>query len=160
MYTIIKKLGPFAASHQLVGMPDGHQCGRKHGHNYEVEVEISSDELNEHGFVVDYGGLNPLAEYLTSRMDHRDLNEQFSFNPTAENLARHIFEWVAGTQAWPVVAVRVSETPGKTVSEFRADLPSRIVVCEEHSRTVVQFRGARSDDFIFSLQELLSDSIL
>lgn len=120
MYRIVKKFGPFAAAHYLEGVPEGHQCGRLHGHNYEVEVELESADVDETGFVVDYGNLQPLAEYLTARMDHRQLNEEFSFNPTAENLARHIFDWIADTTTWPVVAVRVSETPGKTMSEYRA----------------------------------------
>ena len=124
MFKIVKTFGPFAAAHHLTRVPAGHQCGRPHGHNYEIEVELQSPMLNEHGFVVDYGDLKPFEEYAKARMDHRDLNREFACEPTAENLARHFFWWIRGTQEWPVVAVRVSETPGKTMSEFRADEPA------------------------------------
>jgi 6-pyruvoyltetrahydropterin/6-carboxytetrahydropterin synthase len=120
-FTIVKKFGPFPAAHFLTGLPEGHQCGRLHGHNYEVEVELSTPDVDDVGFVVDYGELSVLGEYLTARMDHRLLNDEFECNPTAENIARHIFDWIEETQDWPVVAVRVSETPGKTMSEYRPD---------------------------------------
>lgn len=131
MFKIVKKFGPFAAAHHLTRVPEGHQCGRPHGHNYEIEIEIESRELNEFGFVVDYGDLKPFEDYAKARMDHRDLNREFACEPTAENLARHFFWWIRGTQDWPVVAVRVSETPGKTMSEFRLEEPAaapRVVV--------------------------------
>lgn len=124
MFKIVKSFGPFAAAHHLTRVPAGHQCARDHGHNYMIEVELQSPMLNEHGFVVDYGDLKPFEEYAQARMDHRNLNREFACEPTAENLARHFFWWIRGTQDWPVVAVRVSETPGKTMSEFRADEPT------------------------------------
>ena len=147
MFVIKKKFGPFPAAHYLTGLPDGHQCGRLHGHNYEVEVEIHADDVDQTGFVVDYGELAPLREYLTARMDHRYLNEEFDFNPTAENLAEHIFQWVEGTQDWNVVAVRVSETPGKTESEYRRDpepavLQVSIVETHEHHETNINVTNA------------------
>jgi 6-pyruvoyltetrahydropterin/6-carboxytetrahydropterin synthase len=44
------------------------------------------------------------------------LNNVFGFNPTAENIARHLFE--IGKSFWPQVsAVRVSETD-KTWAEY------------------------------------------
>lgn len=119
MFTIVKCFGPYAAAHHLTSVPDGHRCKNPHGHNYSIELELSSPSLNEHGFVVDYGELKAFDDYAKSRMDHRDLNEQFDFSPTAENLARHFFDWITQSTMWPIVAVRVSETPGKTLSEFR-----------------------------------------
>jgi 6-pyruvoyltetrahydropterin/6-carboxytetrahydropterin synthase len=137
MYRIVKTFGPYAASHRLTGVPAGHQCGRLHGHNYVIEIELESESVDGTGFVVDYGELRAFDEYARARMDHRDLNEQFRFNPTAENLARHFFEWIAGTQVWPVAAVRVSETPGKTVSEYRR--PSRATIFKVFSATVEEW---------------------
>ena len=155
MYRIVKTFGPFAASHHLDGVPAGHQCGRPHGHNYVVEVEIEAEDVDETGFVVDYGELKPLNEYLTARMDHRDLNEEFDFNPTAENIARHVFEWINGTQAWPVVAVRVSETPGKTMSEYRRGSVHSKVVINNHVTTVL---GARAEDSRRLLRSILKST--
>lgn len=129
MFTITKMFGPYAAAHRLTTVPEGHQCGRQHGHNYMIELELSSPALDEKGFVVDYGELKKFDEYASARMDHRDLNEQFNFPTTAENLAKHFYDWIAGTTTWPIVAVRVSESPGKTVSEYRRPVrASEIIV--------------------------------
>jgi 6-pyruvoyltetrahydropterin/6-carboxytetrahydropterin synthase len=116
MYTITKRFD-FSASHQLSGLPDGHQCARLHGHNYIVEVELQSDTLNDTGFVVDYGELKPLKEYIDGTLDHRHLNDVLPFQTSAENMARHLYQW--SKAIWPQVsAVRVSETP-KTWAEYR-----------------------------------------
>lgn len=128
MFSITKIFGPFSAAHHLTGVAPGHQCGENHGHNYMIEVVLEGPQLNDEGFLVDYGDLKVFEEYAKSRMDHKDLNEQFSFSPTAENLALHFFEWIEGTTDWPVAVVRVSETPGKTMSEYRRDPEPRQLV--------------------------------
>lgn len=113
----IQKEFHFSASHQLQGLPEGHQCGRLHGHNYIVVVVLGSNELNEHGFVVDYGELKPFKKYIDDVMDHRHLNEVFDFQTTAENMAKHLYG--LATSYWKeVIEVRVSETP-KTWARFR-----------------------------------------
>lgn len=116
MYTISKQFH-FSASHQLTGLPPDHQCARLHGHNYVVELVLQAEALDEHGFVVDYLALRPFKEYLDETLDHRHLNDIFSFSPTAENLARHLYTWARSR--WPqVTAVRLSETP-RTWAEYR-----------------------------------------
>lgn len=118
MYVIEKEFH-FSASHQLSGLPDGHQCSRLHGHNYIIVVELRSAALDHVGFVVDYGELKPLKEYIDSTLDHRHLNDVFDFNTTAENIAKHLFEWCR-KQWHETYAVRVSETP-KTWATYRLD---------------------------------------
>jgi 6-pyruvoyltetrahydropterin/6-carboxytetrahydropterin synthase len=123
MYTITKQF-TFSASHQLAGLPDGHPCGRVHGHNYIVEVVLQSERLNEVGFVRDYGELWKVKSYIDEGLDHRHLNDVLPVgcNPTAENLAHRLFDYCI--LHWPeVVAVRVSET-AKTWAEYR---PRRFV---------------------------------
>jgi 6-pyruvoyl-tetrahydropterin synthase len=62
--------------------------------------------------------LEPFATYVKDKFDHRFINEQVVFNPTAENLAHHFYFWIRRTQPdWPLVSVRVRETE-KTVAEF------------------------------------------
>jgi len=117
---IITKRFDFSASHQLDSLPDGHQCKRLHGHNYIIEVELSANELNEHGFVVDFGELKPLKDYIDNTLDHRHLNDVLPFQTTAENLAKHLFDWSSNVWA-EVTAVRVSETL-KTWAEYRNEL--------------------------------------
>lgn len=115
MYTIQKRF-EFSASHQLNGLPEGHQCARLHGHNYIVEVVLQSDALNSVGFVVDYGELKPLKEYIDGTFDHRHLNDVLPFQTSAENIAKHLYQWCKNR--WPETsAVRVSETP-KTWAEY------------------------------------------
>lgn len=114
----ISKLFSFSASHQLHGLPDGHPCARLHGHNYQVELVLSKSVLDERGFVVDYGDLKPFGQYLDETLDHRHLNDVLE-QPTAENLARHLYE-----VAWSLwhdvhLCVRVSETP-KTWASYES----------------------------------------
>lgn len=105
----IEKRFAFSASHQLITLPPDHQCSRLHGHNYAVIVTLESHDLNEHGFVVDYGDLAPFAQLLKEKYDHRHLNDLMVTPPTAENLARLFWYWCVGR--WPqVIAVSVSET--------------------------------------------------
>ena len=116
MYTIAKQFH-FSAAHQLHGLTPGHPCARLHGHNYTVEVVLCSEKLDRHSFVVDYGELSALADYIDRELDHRNLNDALSVPTTAENIARHLFYWCV--KRWPqTVAVRVSETP-KTYAEYR-----------------------------------------
>jgi len=112
-HTIGKRFA-FSASHQLPGLPEGHKCGRPHGHNYAVEVVIAADHLAGPGFVTDFGDLAPLKAYLDATFDHRDLNQVVDVPPTSENLAAHIAAWFAGNLESRIpghlVSVRVSET--------------------------------------------------
>jgi 6-pyruvoyltetrahydropterin/6-carboxytetrahydropterin synthase len=99
----------FSASHVLTGLPDDHQCARLHGHNYTVEVELASKELDETGFVTDFGNLKAIKTAIDNTYDHRHLNDVFTFNPTAENMAKAFYDaWVLGYPQ--LVAVRVKET--------------------------------------------------
>ena len=113
---IIRKQFEFSASHQLDDLPDGHKCARLHGHNYVVEIELWSSELNDYGFVVDYGDLKSLKDYIDSHLDHRHLNDVLDFQTSAENIARHLFKFCK-SQWSETEAVRVSETP-KTWAEY------------------------------------------
>lgn len=117
-YTISKRF-EFSASHTLADLPPEHQCARLHGHNIVVEVELTAQDLNPVGFVLDYGELAPLKRWLDDSFDHRHLNDVVDFNPTAENFARHIHQWCAA-RGWPVTRVGWSETP-KTWAHYTAD---------------------------------------
>lgn len=123
MFTISKEFA-FSASHQLHGLPKGHQCGRLHGHNYVVEVELQAPYLDPTGFVLDYGALAPFKDWLDATYDHKHLNE-FMEQPTAEvmahsmhGVAERLLDGVPKTAPWRVSAVRVRETP-KTCAEYR-----------------------------------------
>ncbi|MEV7084861.1 6-carboxytetrahydropterin synthase [Streptomyces sp. NPDC093085] len=118
-FTISKEFH-FSASHRLDGLEAGHPCGRLHGHNYVVQLELSSadDGLDKNGFVRDYGDLSSFRNWLDEEVDHRHLNDLVTDqNPSAENLARWIYErW--SPQFPELSSVRLSETP-KTSAEYR-----------------------------------------
>ena len=122
MTFVISKDFTFAASHVLNGLAEGHKCGRLHGHNYVVRVELSGP-LNDVGFVVDYGDLAPFGEWINNTLDHRHLNDVLTtvINPTAENLALILASELRDQCSVPsdiTVAVGVSETP-KTWAWYR-----------------------------------------
>lgn len=112
-YTIEKDFA-FSASHVLEGLPEGHQCGRLHGHNYVVRLRLTGDKLQPVGFLYDYGNLAPFKRLLDTTVDHRHLNDVMTDNPTAEALARHLAKVARGLLDLPAhvtVSVGVSETP-------------------------------------------------
>lgn len=124
MYRIGKRF-TFEAAHWLAGLPEGHKCGREHGHSYTVEVILASAELSGPGFVVDFAELDPIKKHLGDVFDHRKLNDVIDVEPTSENLARVLFAWCTAKLPLPatvaVEAVRVSETP-TTWAEYRPEL--------------------------------------
>lgn len=108
-YTISKDF-TLSYSHRLEGLPVGHQCARHHGHNAVVRIVLASDDLDDTGFVVDYGELKPIKTWIDNELDHQHLNEIVPFNPTAELLAAYLHQ-VVEKMGYPVVKVGWSETP-------------------------------------------------
>lgn len=105
----IRKRFQFSASHSIPSLPADHKCARLHGHNYIVEIELGGAEVDEHGFVRDFGMLSDLKTYIDDNMDHRHLNDLLD-STSAEMIAKHLLEWCTGQ--WPeTTAVRVYETP-------------------------------------------------
>jgi 6-pyruvoyltetrahydropterin/6-carboxytetrahydropterin synthase len=116
----------FCYGHRLLDY-DG-PCAHPHGHNGLVEVELETAELDARGMVVDFGDVKrELKGWIDATMDHQMLLRRddplaewmrehgepvclFEENPTAENIARAIFER-ARELGWPVIEVRLWETP-------------------------------------------------
>ena len=117
MYKISKQFA-FSASHILEGLKDNHPCSRLHGHNYILTLHLKSEKLDEKGFVIDYRELDFVKEYIDNQLDHRHLNDILEFNPTAENIARYLFE-VFKKELPDLYAVEISETP-KTSAIYEA----------------------------------------
>jgi len=113
----IGKTFKFDAAHRLTGLPDGHKCSRVHGHTYALTIHLQRDRLDHVGFVRDYGDLAPIKQWVDGTLDHRDLNDIVPGNPTAEVIARWVYDTWAPT--FPdMVAVTVCETAG-TYAEYR-----------------------------------------
>jgi len=115
MYTIAKEFS-FDASHILQGLPEGHKCGRMHGHTYTVIVQLACKSVDGNGFVQDYNDLDDIKRYIDNNLDHRHLNDVLKIQPSAENIARYLFDLFK--EEYPLLkAVSVKETP-KTIARY------------------------------------------
>lgn len=104
----------FCAGHTVTGHES--KCRHLHGHNYRVTFHVQSlaNVLDEVGRVVDFSVVKEiLCEWLENNWDHKflifkedpRLDSLFAtdpnslivcaFNPTAENMAKHLVEVIA-----------------------------------------------------------------
>ena len=83
----------FAAAHNLRNYKG--KCEALHGHNYKVRVTLAGPELDATGLLYDFVHLKQVIQGVIRSLDHKYLNELKPFdvlNPSAENIARHIYE--------------------------------------------------------------------
>jgi 6-pyruvoyltetrahydropterin/6-carboxytetrahydropterin synthase len=98
----------FCYAHRLVG--DTGKCWHLHGHTAKVEIEVQSNKLDETGMVVNFEVIQQkMGEWIAKELDHRAILYKedpiaklllengetcvvIDSNPTAENLARLIFQ--------------------------------------------------------------------
>jgi len=85
MYTVCKTL-EVSASHSL-RLDYSSPCQEPHGHNWKIKVWCRGDVLNSNGMLIDF---SQIKEIVHGTMDHKNLDDVFDFNPTAENIA----EWI------------------------------------------------------------------
>jgi len=123
----------FSASHRLhvpaLSDEENRQCFGKcnnpngHGHNYRVEVTIGREIGDERGTVLPLPAFEAIVkEGAIDRLDHKHLNadvpEFAAVNPSVENIARTVWEYLSGKFApAALLRVRVWETP-KTYAEY------------------------------------------
>ena len=102
------------AAHRLPNVPDGHKCGRLHGHSFQVEVHVSGAVGLETGWVMDFADVKAAFEPLFEQLDHHFLNEVDGLeNPTSENIARWIWRRLAESlEGLSKVVVRETCTSG------------------------------------------------
>jgi 6-pyruvoyltetrahydropterin/6-carboxytetrahydropterin synthase len=82
-----------AAAHQLRLAPG--EGERLHGHNWRIKITVRAERLDASGFVLDFNALLPALRETVEPYEHVFLNEVAPFddvNPTAENIARVVFE--------------------------------------------------------------------
>ncbi|MGA9882675.1 MAG: 6-carboxytetrahydropterin synthase QueD [Candidatus Acidiferrales bacterium] len=83
----------FAAAHNLRNYKG--KCEDLHGHNYKIRVVLAGKELDSTGLLYDFVNLKQVIRSIIASLDHKYLNELPPFdtlNPSAENLARHIYD--------------------------------------------------------------------
>lgn len=82
----------FSAAHSLRDYQG--KCENLHGHNWAVEVAVSSKKLDKNGLLIDFTILKEKLNRILKKLDHTNLNKIPPFkkrNPTSENIAKYIF---------------------------------------------------------------------
>lgn len=82
MYYVCKTI-EISGSHSL-NLPYESKCTNLHGHNWVITIYCRTAELDPQGMVVDF---THIKQTIIETLDHRNLNDIFDFNPTAENIA-------------------------------------------------------------------------
>ncbi|MCG2878119.1 6-carboxytetrahydropterin synthase QueD, partial [Obesumbacterium proteus] len=110
MTTTLFKDFQFEAAHHLPHVPEGHKCGRLHGHSFLVRIEITGEVDAYTGWVMDFAELKAAFKPILDRLDHYYLNDIPGLeNPTSEVLAQWI--WQQLKHELPLLrAVLVKET--------------------------------------------------
>lgn len=135
MLTIEKRL-EIDAGHRLMNHES--RCANVHGHRYAFTIIVSAPDLDAVGRVVDFGVIKErVGGWLNTNWDHKFIGQAgdpilgllveakqpcsiIDRPPTAENLARIVYEVAKEVLPAPlvVVAVRCQETP-TSVAEYR-----------------------------------------
>ncbi len=134
---ILSTRAKFDSAHFLKDY-DG-KCANIHGHRWTVTVDVGSEELQQEGpsrgMVVDFGKLKDDLREETDRLDHTLIYEEgslfpetleafgkqgfrvceFKGRPTAENLAKHFFDFMK-KKGYRVLKASVFETPENMAS--------------------------------------------
>ena len=94
-----------------------------HGHNYVIEVTVSNEVESDRGLVIAIEKFEPTVKRLVvDRLDHKHLNRDIEYfaniNPSVENIAVAIYQWLNGQFGdAKLQRVKVYETP-KTWAEY------------------------------------------
>ena len=81
------------SAHHLQNVPEGHKCGRLHGHSFSIEIWIKGPVDSASGWIMDFGDVKNVFQPIYDELDHHYLNEiEGLSNPTSENLAVWIWE--------------------------------------------------------------------
>jgi 6-pyruvoyltetrahydropterin/6-carboxytetrahydropterin synthase len=125
MYRVTREI-EFCYGHRLIDY-DG-KCRHLHGHNGRAVITLEAPALDARGMLVDFGEIKRhVQRWIDENLDHnmllhrddpilpllRDRGERvfvMDVNPTAENIARLIYDHAADA-GLPVVEVLLWETP-------------------------------------------------
>lgn len=105
----------FSGAHNLRGYRG--KCEELHGHNWKVEARFEKDTLNDIGLAADFKVLKSKLRNILKKIDHTYLNKLTPFkknNPSAENIARYIFEKLTSS-------IKEKDLSVKSVSIWESD---------------------------------------
>ena len=124
MYRVTREI-LFCYGHRLLDYEG--KCRHLHGHNGRAVITLAAAELDRLGMVLDFSRLKGVVgRWIDETIDHQmllhendpmlpSLRQQgepvfvMKVNPTAENIARLIYDYTAA-QGFPVVEVQLWET--------------------------------------------------
>jgi 6-pyruvoyltetrahydropterin/6-carboxytetrahydropterin synthase len=124
MYSVTREI-TFCYGHRLLDYEG--KCRHLHGHNGRAVITLAATGLDNLGMVVDFSRLkHVVGGWIDEALDHKMLLQRgdpvlpyllergepvyvLDVNPTAENIARLIFDYAA-QQGFPVVEVKLWET--------------------------------------------------
>jgi 6-pyruvoyltetrahydropterin/6-carboxytetrahydropterin synthase len=124
MYRVTREIH-FCYGHRLLNY-DG-KCRHLHGHNGRAVITLEAAELDRLGMVLDFTRIKRVVSaWIDEALDHKMLLHRddpvlpllrqqgepvyvLDVNPTAENIARLIYDYAAA-QGFPVVEVQLWET--------------------------------------------------
>jgi 6-pyruvoyltetrahydropterin/6-carboxytetrahydropterin synthase len=72
-------------------------CKNVHGHNWKVRVGIVCNQTDEIGLSIDFGIIKKHLNSVMDYLDHKflnDLDEFKNINPTSENIAKFIYQYL------------------------------------------------------------------
>lgn len=134
MYRLTQEID-FCYGHRLLNYSG--KCRYLHGHNGRAVIVLEGEQLDECGMLVDFSKIkSTMRQWIEQHLDHRmilcaddpavrllrELNEPLHVieaNPTAENIARLIYE-CAAEQKFPVIEVTLWETV-RSCATYRPD---------------------------------------
>jgi 6-pyruvoyltetrahydropterin/6-carboxytetrahydropterin synthase len=124
MFRVSQQLD-FCYGHRLLNYEG--KCRFLHGHNGRAIISLEGDQLDDRGMLVDFTDIKKVIRtWIDQQLDHCMIlheadpllplfrqNQQpvfaIPYNPTAENIARLIFEY-GRSQGFPVIEVAMWET--------------------------------------------------
>jgi len=125
MFRVTREID-FCYGHRLLNY-DG-KCKYLHGHNGRAVIAIEAENLDQRGMVLDFSDIkHVVSKWIDENLDHRMILRRddparealeklgepmylIDANPTAENIARLIFDYTK-SQGFPIVEVHLWETP-------------------------------------------------
>ena len=111
-------LSHFSGAHRLRYLHG--QCEDLHGHNWKIEVSVTSRRLRKEGVGLDFGILKKEVAKILNTLDHKFLNELPYFSkrePSSENIAKYIFDQLQPeTRKHAVTLKKVSAWESETAS--------------------------------------------
>jgi len=125
MFRVTREID-FCYGHRLLNYEG--KCRHLHGHNGKAVIVLEADRLDHRGMLVDFSEIkHHVQRWIDETIDHtmllcredpilpalREMNERvyvMDANPTAENIARLIYEQARAAEL-PVVEVTLWETP-------------------------------------------------